>query len=286
MAYQSLAMGEAFGQGYQYGKRRISSLSNEEFNKLDFKTLSKSLQSDISSGIPAMKAQMTNFATLQSDVIKELINYAKQLPQDIVSGFTGGGNDIIDPTAGGGGSSAWVTLGIFSLFDFWKWLGITDSSQADFTKQYKQSVNSAIAAQDARRLEEIRRQVLIDGAYERYLNRQTDTVTEPFKELTKFEAARAEIKEHKIQLAKLQVRNSTNIRRIKAIRLESAKLTSENNALGQTNWIPDAVAKIKANHFKLQKLTAEERAINVDQANIKILIRKIQDFIIQAQQRL
>ncbi len=33
MATQSMVMGDAFGQAFQYGKRKISAMSNEEFNK-------------------------------------------------------------------------------------------------------------------------------------------------------------------------------------------------------------------------------------------------------------
>ncbi len=32
MATQSMVMGDAFGRSFQYGKRRISAMTNEEFN--------------------------------------------------------------------------------------------------------------------------------------------------------------------------------------------------------------------------------------------------------------
>ncbi len=34
MGAQSLVLGKAFGEGFQYGKRKISAMTNEEFNKL------------------------------------------------------------------------------------------------------------------------------------------------------------------------------------------------------------------------------------------------------------
>jgi len=79
MASQSLAMGEAFGSGFQYGKRRISAMSNEKFNKLTPKQLHIDMSADIKSMIPSMIKSMDNFATLQPVIIKELLKYAFEL---------------------------------------------------------------------------------------------------------------------------------------------------------------------------------------------------------------
>ncbi len=48
MGAQSLVIGKMFGVGFQYGKRKISAMSNEEFNKLTFQDTSCN---DISLGI-------------------------------------------------------------------------------------------------------------------------------------------------------------------------------------------------------------------------------------------
>ena len=88
MAAQSFAMGEAFGKGFQSGKRRVSSMTNEKFNATTQAQLFKETTADINAMIPAMKAQMKTFTFLQSDIIQELIGYIKELPQDIYQGLT------------------------------------------------------------------------------------------------------------------------------------------------------------------------------------------------------
>ncbi len=77
MAGQSFAMGEAFGKCFQYGKRKISSMTNEEFNALSAADHFSETTADISEMIPSMKSQMNNFSTLQTDIIKTLIEQLK-----------------------------------------------------------------------------------------------------------------------------------------------------------------------------------------------------------------
>lgn len=105
MAAQSLAMGEAFGLGFQYGKRRISAMPNDKFNSLTFSQLNKNMNAELKSMIPEMKQSMSNFTMLQSDVIKELLEYVKRLPADIVQGIFGGSEGDINLNMFGGGSS-------------------------------------------------------------------------------------------------------------------------------------------------------------------------------------
>jgi len=87
MAAQSFAMGEAFGKGFQSGKRRVSSMTNEQFNSKTQAQLFEETTADISAMIPSMKKQMSEFTLLQSDIIKELIGYIKKLPGDIAEGL-------------------------------------------------------------------------------------------------------------------------------------------------------------------------------------------------------
>ncbi len=87
MAAQSFAMGEAFGKGFQSGKRRISSMTNEQFNTKTQPQIFAETTADISAMIPSMKKQMTEFTFLQSDIIQELIGYIKKLPADIHQGL-------------------------------------------------------------------------------------------------------------------------------------------------------------------------------------------------------
>ncbi len=87
MAGQSLAMGEAFGKGFQYGKRKISSMTNEDFNALDFKGLSESIATDYKDMIPSMKESIRNSDVLQSAVIQEMGDLIKSIPGEILDFF-------------------------------------------------------------------------------------------------------------------------------------------------------------------------------------------------------
>ncbi len=89
MASQSLAMGEAFGKGFQYGKRRISAMTNEEFNKFTPKQMHIETTAEIASMIPNMKQSMDNFSTLQPAIIKELLSYALVIGKELTDFGTG-----------------------------------------------------------------------------------------------------------------------------------------------------------------------------------------------------
>ncbi len=137
MAAQSFAMGEAFGKGFQSGKRRISSLTNEQFNSKTQPQIFAETTADISAMIPSMKKQMTEFTFLQSDIIQELIGYIKKLPQDIQQGLTNQPNS--DPNA-----------------DFLHSLGLGASGSSgsfesgDFAKQTSENIKLQIQLENAK----------------------------------------------------------------------------------------------------------------------------------------
>ncbi len=87
MAGQSLAMGEAFGKGFQYGKRKISSMSNEEFNALNFQQLSESLATDYRVMIPSLVDSIKASDRLQDAVFKALADVIKDIPSQILDFF-------------------------------------------------------------------------------------------------------------------------------------------------------------------------------------------------------
>ncbi len=134
MAAQSFAMGEAFGKGFQSGKRRISSMTNEQFNSKTQPQIFAETTADISAMIPSMKKQMTEFTFLQSDIIQELIGYIKKLPSDIQQGLIGKPESDINA-------------------DFLHALGIGASGSSgsfesgDFAKQTSENIKSNIEAQ-------------------------------------------------------------------------------------------------------------------------------------------
>ncbi len=93
MAAQSFAMGHAFGTSFQYGKRKISSMTNEEFNALSATDLHGELQADIRAMIPNMNQSFKTMEQFQLDIISSMVNTlklgAEQFFEWISTGKTG-----------------------------------------------------------------------------------------------------------------------------------------------------------------------------------------------------
>ncbi len=107
MAGQSLAMGEAFGKGFQYGKRKISSMSNEEFNALNFKGLSESIATDYQVMIPSLQQSIRASDRLQSEVFQALGKVILDIPREILDFIGDVGKQIV---TGGGTSKAPIQI--------------------------------------------------------------------------------------------------------------------------------------------------------------------------------
>ncbi len=96
MGAQSLIIGKQFGEGFQYGKRKISAMTNDEFNKLTPQKIAHDSARELSEMIPEMKASITDMREFQSFIVNELIATAKQLPQDIFGEGTEGRGFVED----------------------------------------------------------------------------------------------------------------------------------------------------------------------------------------------
>ncbi len=94
MGAQSLVIGKQFGEGFQYGKRKISAMSNEEFNKVTPAKLAQNNAEELKEMIPEMKSSITDMRSFQSFIVNELIATAKQLPNDIFGVGTEGRNIV------------------------------------------------------------------------------------------------------------------------------------------------------------------------------------------------
>jgi len=73
MAVQSIVMGDSFGKAYQFGKRRISAMSNEEFNKLSMSDLISDMQVEFKKAIPSINQSIDDATILQNKIIKEML---------------------------------------------------------------------------------------------------------------------------------------------------------------------------------------------------------------------
>ncbi len=121
MGAQSLVIGKMFGEGFQYGKRKISAMPNEEFNQLTFEKMMSNAREEIKASIPTMNAAMQDMSPMVEVVVREFFNYVS-LVTKIVAGVGDGenifqkeGHDIGDwiaqqlgiphtPHQGGGGA--------------------------------------------------------------------------------------------------------------------------------------------------------------------------------------
>ncbi len=75
MGAQSLVIGKMFGEGFQYGKRKISAMSNEEFNKLTFEDMMSNARTELKASIPTMQAALQDMQPMVETVVREFFNY-------------------------------------------------------------------------------------------------------------------------------------------------------------------------------------------------------------------
>ncbi len=79
MGIQSAVMAKQFGENFQYGKRRISAMSNKDFNKLTPKILQEHANAELKSMIPSMEASIIDMQDFQKFVIKQFIGMIEEL---------------------------------------------------------------------------------------------------------------------------------------------------------------------------------------------------------------
>ncbi len=96
MAAQSFAMGQAFGTSFQYGKRKISSLSNDEFNALSATRLHDDLQADVRAMIPSMNQSFDRMEKFQIEIIQSMLDTfvlaLQEFGKFLVGGIQAGGD--------------------------------------------------------------------------------------------------------------------------------------------------------------------------------------------------
>ncbi len=83
MGAQSLVIGKMFGEGFQYGKRKISAMPNEEFNKLTFETMMSNAREEIKASIPTMALAMQDMKPLVDVIIREFLQYINEISKTL-----------------------------------------------------------------------------------------------------------------------------------------------------------------------------------------------------------
>ncbi len=78
MGMQSMVMAKQFGEGFQYGKRRISAMSNEEFNKLTMGQLMQQTNDELKTLIPNMRDALQSMRPFQREIFIEMLAAMKE----------------------------------------------------------------------------------------------------------------------------------------------------------------------------------------------------------------
>ncbi len=73
MGIQSAVMAKQFGENFQYGKRRISALDNDTFNKLTPKLMLSNANKELADMIPEMKESITSMHEFQEFLVREFL---------------------------------------------------------------------------------------------------------------------------------------------------------------------------------------------------------------------
>ncbi len=90
MATQSLVMGESFGKAFQFGKRKISAMSNEEFNKLNIEDVASEMFKAYDKITPKLQESMEKSQELQEFIVKQMLLMVPKLIESLLDTATAG----------------------------------------------------------------------------------------------------------------------------------------------------------------------------------------------------
>ncbi len=90
MGAQSAVMMKMAGEQWQFGKRRISAMSNEDFNKLTSLKLYEIETSELRQMIPTMKKSFDDMTALNPVIVNAMIQMAKDFVQSLLNAAQSG----------------------------------------------------------------------------------------------------------------------------------------------------------------------------------------------------
>ncbi len=269
MAAQSAAMAQAFGTHFQYGKRKISSMSNEEFNKTTPEMLFKGLNEDLKHFVPHIQKSIQDMSDFQQQIVQQIIVEISKLPSSIVSGV-----QQASGTTGGApfGVAALVNpQGIAANADLWASIGLISQNQAELIKQQTdQALSEANARTEADKEAERRANEARLGATERASTRKkiqlptlvTGTVTEKG-----VAAANKKVLQQSINNIMRQI--STLQNKFKAQQVRKARAQSSKNAI--LKILPRTTNKNSIAQFKRSLQKNNTDIVNASQQMQQIL---------------
>ncbi len=95
MFMQSAAMALGFGSFFQYGKRKISSMSNEEFNALTPEALTAQLLSNVNNMIPSVQSSFKQMEQMNVLILDAMANYFSQGVAKLDQWIRGRGENLL-----------------------------------------------------------------------------------------------------------------------------------------------------------------------------------------------
>ncbi len=104
MGLQSAIIGQQFGLNFQYAKRKISAMSNDEFNKLTPQQLQIEVAAQIKAAIPTMQQSIQDMLPLTQTIIAEFGRYLNATIQAVPALTASVSNQLVEtffPTAYG-----------------------------------------------------------------------------------------------------------------------------------------------------------------------------------------
>ncbi len=285
MVAQSLAMMEAAGKGWQFGKRKISAMSNEDFNKLTPHKILEDSLGEYKLMIPTMTQAFDESRQLQTKIIEVMVGYAVQLLSDIQKGVTaalqgeheheGTTTRIKNPFV-----SSFLTPAIIPPIPTEDLIPLTDthvhepSTVSDFEEFQKQQ------AEDQRRV------VLVEDAQKRAAQRkkiQLPSITPKFIDPKRAAIATAAVLRKTIDTINRTIGNLQ--KQIKSTLLKSAIETSRAKATQvlinreRNKTIRNRLATVKFRHTtNVQNLLRDVGRMNVQIAAQRKLLVKTKSF--------
>ncbi len=107
MPIQSYLMMYFAGAGWQIGKRKISAIPNDEFNKMSAKDLLEGFTADLRSTIPTLERSLQDITPLVNILVKqygefaiEIINVLPQVAQTVAGGLVNPKGALVPPLFG------------------------------------------------------------------------------------------------------------------------------------------------------------------------------------------
>ncbi len=128
MGAQSFIMMYMAGEAWQYGKRKISAMTNEEFNKLSPLQLLKEQQSTLKEAIPSIEQSMKDMTPMVQTITAEMIKAIPEIATGLVTGIeeasgTSTSSGTLGVSAVGEAQIGIASDNVNALVEVFTWLG-------------------------------------------------------------------------------------------------------------------------------------------------------------------